>query len=356
LFTRRTWIALLACSLLTSAGAAFARGGDEDDNRAEVEGILTAVDPSVNPPTISIGATTLFVTSATEIEINDQHADFRDLVVGERTEAKYDRETLVAFKVEQEAGDDGGDGGGGGGGDRPGKVEATLTAVDTKSKPPTVTIGAVTLNVLSTTRIEINERHVPLSTLVVGERTEALYDPETLNAFKIEQGDDDNDEDEDDHITGTVLVGDPDTGDVTFDVDGDGTADLTLHTDANTEIEIATAHIGRSELDLLNGLPALVEYVPATMLATEIKARAADPSNVVGTAAAVDEKNRTIQVETRTGTRTLLVPTGADIRAGKKKIKLGSIREGAKITAKTTTNSEGQEIAVRITVTGKKRR
>ncbi len=359
MFTRRSLSLLLACGLLVTAGGAFARGGDDDDDRDEgkVEGTLTAVNASATPPTITINGTTLLVTSETKIEIDDRHAAFADLVVGERTEAEFDRESLVAIKVEQEADDDNDDDDdNGGGGNRPGKVEATLTAVDAGATPPTVTIGAVTLNVLPTTKIEISERHVALSALVVGDRTEALYDPATLNASKIEQGDDDNDDDEneDNHITGTVLVGEPSTGNVTFDVDGDGIEDLTLKTDANTEIEIGSAHIGPSELALLNGLPALIEYFPATLYAKEIKARADAPTNVAGTAAAVDAANRTLQVATRTGSRTLLVPTGADIRSGKKKIKLTSIRAGAKITAKTTTNSAGQEIAVRITVTGKR--
>jgi Domain of unknown function (DUF5666) len=68
-----------------------------------------------------------------------------------------------------------------------GKVEGTITAVGASS----VTIrarsgGQVTVGVTATTKIERNDRHVSLSAFKVGDRGEALFNPTTRVASKVE--------------------------------------------------------------------------------------------------------------------------------------------------------------------------
>ncbi len=68
-----------------------------------------------------------------------------------------------------------------------GKVEGTITAVDASS----VTIqarsgGLTTVGVTATTKIERNDRHVSLSAFKVGDRGEAVFNPTTKVASKVE--------------------------------------------------------------------------------------------------------------------------------------------------------------------------
>lgn len=68
-----------------------------------------------------------------------------------------------------------------------GKVEGTITAVGASS----VTIqarsgGQVTVGVTAATKIERNDRHVSLSAFKVGDRGEALFNPTTKVASKVE--------------------------------------------------------------------------------------------------------------------------------------------------------------------------
>ncbi|MGC8840226.1 MAG: DUF5666 domain-containing protein [Candidatus Sumerlaeaceae bacterium] len=70
---------------------------------AQVEGKLTAVDPNASSVTIAPrrgGPVTLSVDSNTVIKRGNQILTLADLVVGDRVEAKYDRSTLVAVKIE----------------------------------------------------------------------------------------------------------------------------------------------------------------------------------------------------------------------------------------------------------------
>lgn len=74
-------------------------------------------------------------------------------------------------------------------GNKAGRIEGKITAVDTVAQ--TVTIQGkkaqiVTLQANVTTKIERNEVHASLTDLIVGDRTEARFDPGTLIATKIE--------------------------------------------------------------------------------------------------------------------------------------------------------------------------
>ncbi|MFT3883640.1 MAG: DUF5666 domain-containing protein [Gemmatales bacterium] len=66
-------------------------------------------------------------------------------------------------------------------------VEGTITAVGASSITITKRNGSsVTVGVDATTKIERNDRHVAFSSILVGDRGEAKYNPTTLLAGKVE--------------------------------------------------------------------------------------------------------------------------------------------------------------------------
>lgn len=70
-----------------------------------------------------------------------------------------------------------------------GRIEGTLTAVDTVNMTATITRRngtAVTVSVTASTKIERNEQHVQLSALKIGDHAEAQYNPATKVASKLE--------------------------------------------------------------------------------------------------------------------------------------------------------------------------
>ncbi len=70
-----------------------------------------------------------------------------------------------------------------------GRVEGTLSAVDTTAMTATITRHngtMVTVSVTASTRIERNERRVQLSALKIGDHAEARYNPATMVATKLE--------------------------------------------------------------------------------------------------------------------------------------------------------------------------
>ncbi len=70
---------------------------------------------------------------------------------------------------------------------KPGKIEGTLVA--TTSSSATIQLrnfSQVTVIVNSNTKIELNDQHVPLSSLPIGSKAEAVYNPTTMIATKVE--------------------------------------------------------------------------------------------------------------------------------------------------------------------------
>lgn len=69
----------------------------------------------------------------------------------------------------------------------PGKIEGTLVAVASNGVVIAKSNGTqVSLGVTANTKVELNERRVPVTSLPVGSRAEALFDPVTLIATKVE--------------------------------------------------------------------------------------------------------------------------------------------------------------------------
>src|SRR5437868_3034648 len=98
------WIFISALSVLIVAAAAKA---DPKTHPLHVEGAISAVDTTANPPTVTIdgesSSVTLKVTAATRIEVggeeDDQTGTLADLQVGLDAEAKYDGATNNALQI-----------------------------------------------------------------------------------------------------------------------------------------------------------------------------------------------------------------------------------------------------------------
>jgi hypothetical protein len=68
-----------------------------------------------------------------------------------------------------------------------GKVEGVLEAVSDSGVVIRKQNGTlVTLQVTATTKVELNDVRVPVTSLPLGSRTQALYDPATMVASKVE--------------------------------------------------------------------------------------------------------------------------------------------------------------------------
>ncbi len=145
---------------------------------AKVKGSIAAVDVAGGSVTVtpSMGGAdvVLKVDSSTIIKKNDALIGLADLQVGDMVEAKYDSSTMLASKIEVKLP----------------KLKGTISAIDTAAGTITVTPmggGAdMTFTVDANTVIELNDAHVSLSDLLVGDQVEVKYDAVTLLAFKIE--------------------------------------------------------------------------------------------------------------------------------------------------------------------------
>lgn len=236
-----------------------------------------------------------------------------------------------------------------------GKIKGEITAVNAAADPDTVTIvdGArsVTLKVVPSTKIEVGDDDDDDGTfadLRVGQRAHAKFDPVTLIASKIEVEEDEEDENE---AVGKVLSADPVSGQVVLDTTGDGVADLTLTTDAQTELKIGHAEISPAQLDLLNGLVVKAEFNDA-FLAEEIKAAASPHFSATGRVTAVDAAAGTLSLETTAGVLVFEVASGADVRINGRKVSLSQVLVGDTARVSYIVNGDGIEIALRIDVTG----
>lgn len=105
---RVKWIVLCALLSLLFGSAVQAHRGPKE---AKIEGVITAVDASADPDTVTITrgvrSVTLKVVPSTKIEVgDDDDGTFADLRVGQQVEAKFDPVTLIASKIEVEEADE----------------------------------------------------------------------------------------------------------------------------------------------------------------------------------------------------------------------------------------------------------
>ncbi|HZQ11082.1 MAG TPA: DUF5666 domain-containing protein [Anaerolineae bacterium] len=185
-------------SIITLAVLAVPSGALAKKNRAEVKGVITAVDTSLSTITISTkkaGSLTLAVDASTKIRKQHiKNATINDLAINDQVEVKYNTTTNVAQRIQAKPG-------------KPakvklGKVEGQVTAVDLGASSVTIQPkngAAVTVFADASTKIERNDQHATLADIQVGDHAEAKFDPQTFLASKIEAGanDDDNDNDDD---------------------------------------------------------------------------------------------------------------------------------------------------------------
>ncbi|MGV3719907.1 MAG: hypothetical protein ACO1SX_03270 [Actinomycetota bacterium] len=208
------------------------------------------------------------------------------------------------------------------------KVEGAITAIDAVSTPPTVTIarasGDVTLKVLASTKIRVDNERGTLLDLTVGAQAEAQYELSSGVAKKIEI----EDTEEDATVFGDVLSADPISGVITLDTTGDGVLDLTLTADAQTRIEVAGATLTLAELDALEGQRVKVEYLTDTFVVTEIETGDAAALSARGTVTEIDPIGGALTIETAAGPLTFDVAEGAVIRIGGQVVELGDVLVG----------------------------
>ncbi|MBI4674752.1 MAG: hypothetical protein HY741_24160 [Chloroflexi bacterium] len=142
-----------------------------------VNGVITAVDTTAQTVTINdhrTGPVTLNVTATTRLRVDDnENATLADLAVGQFARAAYNPGTLDALRIWAF---------------NP-KIAGSISALDETAQ--TVTIqprfgAAVTLNVTANTKIM--KHHVPIafSDLKVGDKVFASYNPQTMEALRIE--------------------------------------------------------------------------------------------------------------------------------------------------------------------------
>lgn len=146
------------------------------------------------------------------------------------------------------------------------EVQGTISAVDLDAKTVTITpeedIAEVTVNVTAETLIALGDASATIADLTVGLVVEAVYDPATLNAYRIEA----HSEEEEGYAEGPITAIDTVAGTITIDCYG---APVTLFVDASTKIV-------RNEepavfADLQIGDEAMAEYNTVTMVAKEIE-------------------------------------------------------------------------------------
>lgn len=235
-----------------------------------------------------------------------------------------------------------------------GKVEGTLTAINTSATPPTVTIAGrntVTLNVTPATKVEIGEAHAALTDLVVGGRAEAKFDPATMNAIQIEEA-------AAGAVTppvaareveavGKVLSADANAGQLALDVNGDGVVDATLVVNAGTEIRLGDFRLTAAQLALLDGLTVKAEFNGTTFVARELKAATTGATTLTGTFQSFDPTTGALVLNTASGPVTLIVPAVGTVKIGK--TGLAALAAGTPLQVLQLVNGDGTRVVLDLT-------
>lgn len=168
-----------------------AGASDENNEDAEIEGSVAAVDTTNNTLTITPNGggadVTLNIVTATDIEVNGANASLASVQVAMPVRAEYDTTTLNAFEVNAGTDD-------GGGGSEEDKVKGTIAAVSVSNSTVTISPdggGAdITLTVTVATEIEVNGETGTLADFNDGDTIEAKYIAATMEAteIKVENG------------------------------------------------------------------------------------------------------------------------------------------------------------------------
>jgi hypothetical protein len=177
-------LALFALALLVSPSGVLAK-----KKQLKAKGTIVAIDLVASTVTVhdnkSDTDVAVTVDESTRIhKNNDEHASIEDLAVGDKADARYNKDTLVAKRIQAKS-------------PKPAKVHGTITAIDLGAQSVTIQPkegDAVTVLVTETTKIERNEEEATLADLVVGDHANAKYDALTFQAVKISAEEEETDE------------------------------------------------------------------------------------------------------------------------------------------------------------------
>lgn len=242
---------------------------------------------------------------------------------------------------------------------REGKVDGTISALSAAGQTVTITpnrpgSAAVTLQVTAATRIE----HGDFSSLVVGQRVDAKYDPAAMVATKIKIHGGPGDHDEKIKVDGRIITISPATtsgpGQVMLDLNGDGTPDLTLTIDTNTEVRLGDVTLTGDQLSLLRGLVAKVEYGQDSLVARkiEVKIPGAEQLILIGQVTAVDTTAGALTVQPAAGSLvTFLVLPGVKVEVNGHPTTLAGVLVGQTAQVLYTRNADGVNLALSVRAT-----
>lgn len=146
----------------------------------EIHGTIEAVDVPASTLTVASeeggNSVTLKVNAATVILSNKTAASLSDLLVGEKVEAKYDSNTMLASSIKSEIED--------------GELHGVISAVDLTGKSVSITpdLGGadIVLHISESTVIKRDDMLVALSALHIGDKAEAAYDSASLIASLVD--------------------------------------------------------------------------------------------------------------------------------------------------------------------------
>ncbi|MBI5942958.1 MAG: hypothetical protein HY864_01205 [Chloroflexi bacterium] len=252
--------------MLSATSTALADSGGSS-SKGEVSGTISAVGASSLTITPKKGGADVTVTvdASTRIKRNGKTALLSDFQVGEKVEAKYDKTSMLASKVEAKTRS--------GGSNSNGELKGTISAVGAGSLTITPKKGGadVTITVDASTRIKRGGKTALLTDLQVGDKVEAKYNKTTMLASKVEAksatsgGKDSTKKGE---VRGVISA----IGSATVTITpSKGGADVTLMVDSSTRYERGRTHITLA--DLMVGDRVEAKYNPTTMLASKIETR-----------------------------------------------------------------------------------
>ncbi|MBI5354243.1 MAG: hypothetical protein HZB50_16490 [Chloroflexi bacterium] len=288
----------------------------------EVEGFIAAVgtDSVTITPKKGGADVIVLVDAATVITRNRIPALLTDLLVGDKVEAKYDRVTMLASKIEAKS--------------LPTnlEVEGVIAAVATDSVTITPKKGGADVTVLvdATTSITRSGKPALLTDLLVGDKVEAKYDRITFLASKIKA----KAKPVNLEVEGVIAAVGVDSLTITPKKGG---ADVTVLVDVSTRIKRG----GKPALltDLLVGERVEAKYNTTTMIASKIDDKTKAPSNkgeLHGIVSAIDLTLGTVTISPSNGGAdvTLTVDASTRIQRGHAVITLADLLVGDKVEAK----------------------
>ena len=236
------------------------------------------------------------------------------------------------------------------------KVEGNITSIDPTTSAVTITpeIGEpITLTVTGNTKIEVEDKDdATLADLEVDDPMEAKYNPDTLEALKIEVEEPKLsshvrvllEELEEGEVEGRAAAIDLDARTVTITPEEGDPVTLTVTDD--TEIEVDDEEVAPASLTL--GLTVKAEFDAETLEAEEIETREEVPlgDHLMGVIQAIDTGLGTITVAPNLGESvTLTLPPGLSIeKNGDKEASLTDLQVGDLVGRASKFNPNTQEV------------